>query len=109
MPCLFSNYSNQLNISSNSQECLIHSFNHLDLSNPFNMAATLSPTSSIWSLNHFTSDECHIEERKFKENYFEPLPFLETNSQTKSMNYPQLSQKHTIIKQSNSCSFFDKG
>lgn len=86
MPCLFFNNTNQLN--------------NLDLSNPFNMAATLSPTSSAWSLNHFNSDEYHLEQRKYDENYFEPLPFLETNSQTKSMNYPQLSQKHTIIKQS---------
>ena len=103
MPCLFSNLSMKqysLEMSFNSQEYLTNSLKNLDLSNPFNIVAALSPTSSNWSLNHFNYDEPTIEERKYRENYFEPLPFLETNSQTKPTNYPQLSQKHTIIKQS---------
>jgi len=94
MPCLFSNH--QLNFSSTSQDCLISSFNNLDLSNPFNIAATLSPTSSIWSLDNFNSNH----EQEFKKNHFEPLPFFDTHNQTKQINYPQLSQKHNIIKQS---------
>jgi hypothetical protein len=71
--------------------------NNLDLSNPFNIAATLSPSSSVWSLNNLNYRN---EEQEIKRNYFEPLPFFQTQNQSKQMNYPQLSQKHTIIKQS---------
>jgi hypothetical protein len=89
MPCLFSNNS------SNSEDCLINSLNNLDLSNPFNIAATLSPTSSIWSLDNYNFNVNH--EQELKRNHFEPLPFFD---QTKSINHPQLSQKHNLIKQS---------
>jgi hypothetical protein len=110
MPCLFSNnphlnYENyqpnqEFNFLYNSNDCLINSLNNLDLSNPFNIIATISPTSSVWSLNNFNYNHNHINEQEIKSNYFEPLPFFDTKNQTKQMNYPQLSQKHTIIKQS---------
>jgi len=101
MPCLFSNnskvnYENEeFNFSYNRNDCLINSLNNLDLSNPFNIIATKSPTLSVWSLNHN-----QINEQELKRNYFEPLPFCNTQNQIKQNNYPQLSQKHTIIKQS---------
>jgi hypothetical protein len=95
MPCLFSNNSN---ISSINEDCLISSLNNLDLSNPFNMVATLSPTSSLWSLENFSINL--NDEQELKKNYFEPLPFFDTDNQIKSNNYPQLSQKHNLIKQS---------
>jgi len=103
MPCLFSsntnlNYENrQENQQFNLSNCLINSLNNLDLTNPFNIIATISPTSSIWSLNNFNHNQ--INEQELKKNYFEPLPFLDTDNQTKQINYPQLSQKHTIVKQ----------
>ena len=107
MPCLFSNPNNlknhqqeqQINSSYNSNNCLISSLNNLDLSNPFNIVATLSPSSSVWSLNYYHNQI--TEEQELKSNYFEPLPFLDTQKQ---INHPQLSQKHTLIKQS--ISFF---
>ena len=111
MPCLFSAHShlnygnNQLNFSYNNQDYLISSLNNLDLSNPFNIAATLSPTSSLWSLNHFNSNDDYINEQEINRNHFEPLPFSDTHHQTKSNNYPQLSQKHAIVKQSKSLYF----
>jgi hypothetical protein len=100
MPCLFSNnsnhnYENHQENQDYSNNCLISSLNNLDLSNPFNIVATLSPTSSIFSLNNFDSNH-----EELKSNYFEPLPFINTQDQIKQINYPQLSQKHNIIKQS---------
>jgi len=109
MPCLFSSNTNlnhghyqqehQVNSSYNSNDYLISSLNNLDLSNPFNIAATISPSSSVWSLNNlnYINEE---QQQEIKMNYFEPLPFFQTQNQLKQMNYPQLSQKHTIIKQS---------
>jgi len=97
MPCLFSNnskfnYENQqFNMSYNSNDSLINSFNNLDLSNPFNI---IPIKSQIWSLNYN-----QINEQELKKNYFEPLPFFDTQNQIKQNSYPQLSQKHTIIKQ----------
>jgi hypothetical protein len=106
MPCLFSNNPNlnheneQFHMSYNSNDCLISSLNNLDLSNPFNIVATRSPISSVWSLNNFNYNPHQIIESELKSNYFEPLPIFPTQNQTKQINYPQLSQKHTIIKQS---------
>ncbi|CAF2321602.1 unnamed protein product [Rotaria sp. Silwood2] len=116
MPCLFSNNTNincrnhqqeqQFNSSYNSNDCLISSLNNLDLSNPFNMVATKSPVSSVWSLNnlnyyHYQINEQQQQQHKheLKNNYFEPLPFIDAENQLKQNNYPQLSQKHAIIKQ----------
>jgi hypothetical protein len=108
MPCLFSNPNNlknhqqeqQINSSYNSNNCLISSLNNLDLSNPFNIAATISPSSSVWSLNNLNYINEEQQQQEIKMNYFEPLPFFQTQNQLKQMNYPQLSQKYTIIKQS---------
>lgn len=99
MPCLFSNNSNDNYKHSqdyNNANCLINSLTNLDLSNPFNLITNLSQTSSNWSLNNLNQ----IHEEEFKNNYFEPLPFINTQNQLKQNTYPQLSQKHTIIKQS---------
>jgi hypothetical protein len=76
---------------------------NLDLSNPFNIVASISPASSIGSLNSLHCYHNHINEQRQQEvrnNYFEPLPYFNTQNQQKQINYPQLSQKHTIIKQS---------
>jgi hypothetical protein len=105
MPCLFSSNTNlmnpqQVNSSFNRNDCLINSMNNLDLSNPFNIVASLSPASSVCSLNYYHNQI--TEQQELKSNYFEPLPFLNSQSQTKQINYPQLSQKHMIIKQSKS-------
>lgn len=79
---------------------LISSLNKLDLSNPFNFVATHSPTSSLCSLtsqyNHTVGND-QQQDASFSNKYFEPLPFVEPQKQP---NYPQLSQKHSIIKQS---------
>ncbi|CAF1399165.1 unnamed protein product [Rotaria sordida] len=117
MPCLFSNntnlnYRNQqqqqqqqqkFNSLYNSNDYLISSLNNLDLSNPFNIVATRSPISSVWSLNNLDYYYYQIneqqEKQEFKNNYFEPLPFINTQNQSIQNNYPQLSQKHAIIKQ----------
>lgn len=102
MPCLFSTasiYSQQNNLyspSCNSNDYLTDSLHRLDLTNPFNIIATLSPTSSVWSVNSLNTN---LNGNNHKENYFEPLPFLETTNQTAQVNHPQLSQKHTTIKQ----------
>ena len=61
---------------------------------------TISSTSSVWSLNNLSLSQNQINEQELKSNHFEPLPFLDAPNQTKKNNYPQLSQKHTIIKQS---------
>lgn len=92
MPCLF-----------NNNDRLTDSLHRLDLTNPFNIIATLSPTSSssVWSVNSLNMNFIDNNQNESKENYFEPLPFLEPLKQTKQTNYPQLSQKHTTIKQSN--------
>lgn len=106
MPCLFSKNLNinhekslELNSSNNSNDCLINSLNNLDLSNPFNIIATITPisTSTSSSLNNLNYNYKQINEEK--NNYFEPLPFSNKENQLKQINYPQLSQKHTIIKQ----------
>lgn len=93
MPCLFNNNDHHLT----------DSLHRLDLTNPFNIIATLSPTSSssVWSVNSLNMNFIDNNQNKSKENYFEPLPFLEPLKPTKQTNYPQLSQKHTTIKQSN--------
>lgn len=109
MPCLFSNNSNnnyENNQEFNNNNCLISSLNNLDLSNPFNIIASLSPTSSNWSLNNFNTNFQQINQQELQKNYFEPLPFFNTQNQIKQNNYPQLSQKHTIIKQSILSNFF---
>ncbi|CAF1246139.1 unnamed protein product [Adineta steineri] len=111
MPCLFSsntmnhncgNYhqEHQMNSVYNSNDYLIDSLNNLDLTNPFNIIATISATSSVCSLNNFNYYHNKInEEQEVKSNYFEPLPFIKNENHSKQFHYPQLSQKHTIIKQ----------
>jgi len=104
MPCLFwasnnditptnqqpekSSYNNPISSSDG-----MSSLNTLDLSNPFNIVATVSPLSSVWSLNSLHQID---EQQERSSNYFEPLPFSDTQQQ---VHHPQLSQKHTIIKQ----------
>ncbi|CAM4893254.1 unnamed protein product [Rotaria socialis] len=113
-PCSFSgnvdlNYRNfqqeqQINLPHMSNDCPIRSFNNLDLSNPFNMIATTSPILSVWSLDSLHYDHNQLNEQQQKQelrtNYFEPLPFTDNHNPPKQDSYPQLSQKHTIIKQS---------
>lgn len=91
MPCLIS--SNQyfyFDPSSNHDDCLMNSSVNLDLSNPFNFVAAFTSTKNPLAFHH---DQHRQSTQK---NFFEPLPFLEPEKQ---INYPQLSQKHNIIKQ----------
>jgi hypothetical protein len=69
---------------------------NLDLSNPFNYIGTIFTARSsraMLDVNHSPSWS-HVHHRS---DHFEPLPFVQSQ---KSTNHPQLSQKHTIIKQS---------
>ncbi|UJR24968.1 hypothetical protein I4U23_006332 [Adineta vaga] len=92
MPCLFSKTSNSPH---NRSDCLINSFTNLDLSNPFNLIANSSDNLNYY----YYYNQSNNEEKEMKTNYFEPLPFFETHNQTKQNYQPQLSQKHTMIKQ----------
>ena len=84
----------------------MNSLTTLDLSNPFNLIAAVTPGTSVCSAKGL--DDRHqnrINEHRpaFRSTYFEPLPFLSAEDPRQQMIYPQMSQKHTIIKQSRAC------
>lgn len=67
--------------------------------------ATISPTSSVWSLDSFNSlnhNQLNKPQQKqmFNTGYFEPLPFNDTKNPAKQNVNTQLSVKHKIIRQS---------
>lgn len=73
--------------------------NRVDLSNPFNIVFDQSSDPSVFSSGQFDFRRVSIDQQKsskINSNYFEPLPFFQSEKQT---NHPQLSQKHIIIKQ----------
>jgi hypothetical protein len=75
--------------------------NNRDLFNPFHLVTTHTSMSSIHSSSNdnYDSDSSRINHQPSQaaRHYFEPLPFVVAQ---KPISYPQLSQKHVIIKQS---------
>ena len=79
-------------------DCFMDASTTLDLSNPFNVIAAITPDPSVHSFKGL--DEHQTE---FRSDYFEPLPFLSAEDSRKQLIYPHLSEKHAIIKQSRAC------
>lgn len=101
-------YRNEQSFDSlpSDRDSFMNSLATLDLSNPFNTIASVTPDTSVWSGESFDyHHQNRIDEHRheFRSSSFEPLPFLSAEDSRQPLIHPHLSQKHAIIQQSRAC------